>query len=100
VKELRQVSKVTGVFSNISQEDIDAADEALALPPTEQATQELDAQQEHEQGMQESSQEHQARMAEEAHQRSLEMQKEQAKNARQNGQAGPVAGGARKRNRL
>lgn len=101
MKELRQVSKITGIFSMISKEDIEAADDELALPPAEEAMETMGAQQEHEAGMQETAQEHQARMAEEAHQRQLEMQKEAAKNETgPNRQAGPVGGGSRKRNRL
>lgn len=105
VKELRQLSKTTGVFTNISQEDIDAADEELQAPD---ATEVMG--QEHEKAMQEAGHEHEAsqaeeqrdftaEQAEEGRKHQLKMTKESG-NAGPNRQARPVAGGARKRNRL
>lgn len=102
-KELRQVSKATGVFTNISKADIDAADDELAMPGAEEAMQqeEADKDRDHQMDLQEAGHEHEADQAEAARQHQLKMQKEAAKNAvGPNRQARPVAGGARKRNRV
>jgi phage-related protein (TIGR01555 family) len=105
-KELRQSSKGTGVFTNISNEDIEAADGELQMPGAEQADQaerqdgqteearkhdaeQADLDRQHKMELQESAQEHQLRMAKEA-----------KDAAGSNRQAGQVAGRSRGRVRL
>jgi phage-related protein (TIGR01555 family) len=106
LKELRQSSRVTGVFTNITSEMIDAADDEV-LPPDA----ELAMQQEHEEGMLEKGHEHATELAEQGHEHASELADKGAKTAlalaktkaKENKNAGPqgnkrkVADGARRR---
>lgn len=113
MRELRQSSRTTGVFTNITAEDIDAADDQVSPPgadeldpsepsPDLSASQEHDAAQadldrKHELTKQRLDQQHDLRKTK----LTLQAKKQEARNAaRSNGQARSVGGGARKRNRI
>jgi phage-related protein (TIGR01555 family) len=98
LKELRQSSRITGVFSNISQEAIDAADDEVLPPLAETAMQ-----QEHEEGLLDKSHAHAAELADKGHEHALEMSNAKAKEKDDAGPKrakGKVADGARRRVQL
>lgn len=113
MRELRQMSRTTGVFTNITAQDIDDADDQVSPPdageldpaepsPDLTASQEHDAAQsdldrKHELTKQRLDQQHDLRKTK----LTLAAKKQEARNAaRSNGKAGAVGGGARKRNRI
>lgn len=106
-KELKQSSKGTGVFTNISDDDIQAAEDDLQLPGAEQADQQeqeadmTDEARQHEAKQADLDRKHKMKLQESAQQHQLRLAKE-TRNAATgpNRQAGQVAGGARKRVRL
>lgn len=75
LKELRQVSRLTGVFTNITDEAINAADDEV-LPPTG----ELEMQQEHEENLLDKTQQHTSQEADKARKHQAQLAKEAAKN--------------------
>lgn len=124
MKDLRQVSRITGVFTNITAKEIDQADTDLAMPGAEDAepdgpspdqgpqldhdAEQADLDRKHELRKQRLDQAHDMRKTQitQKHQASiadktLKAKAKESKNAaRQNGKAGQVGSGARKRNRL
>lgn len=114
MKELHQQSKLTGIFTNISKEDIEMAEDELTLPSEETDMQneredanaeregeQTDAAREHDAKQADLDRKHKMALQESAQQHQLKMAKEAQRNAaKSNGQAGPVAGGSRKRVRI
>ena len=76
IKELRQSSAGTGIFTNITDEDIEAAD-ANVLPPLAETA----MQQEHQATLNESGQQHEVGMAKLGHQNASALQDKGATNA-------------------
>jgi uncharacterized protein len=105
-KELKQVGKATGVFTTISKADIDAAEDELSLPgaeeeeQTDQQNQQTEEARKHDADQAELDRQHKMQLQESAQQHQLRLAKETKNGAGSNRQAGPVAGGARKRVRL
>lgn len=103
-KELRQSSKLTGIFTNISKADIDAADNELQVPGAEQAMDleheatQADLDRKHEADQADEGRDFQAEQADAGREHQLKMSKEAQRAGPR--QTGPVAGGARKRTRL
>jgi hypothetical protein len=113
MKELRQVSRSTGVFTNITADEIQQAEDELSMPgaedaePTDPSPDTL-AQHEHESTQADLDREHDLKKTKLTQQHdmkktslTLKAKAQEAKNAaRSNRQAGQVGGGARKRVRL
>lgn len=82
LKELRQIGKVTGVFTNITDEAIEGADDEV-LPPTA----ELDMSQEHDVNMTKLTQQHQSKEADKGRQHQAKLAQQSAKTAIQTAKA-------------
>jgi hypothetical protein len=80
LRELRELGKETGVFTNITDEAIEAADDEV-MPPNA----ELDMQHEHEEDMQQNQIQFQSKEADKGRQHQLKLAKEAAKNKPQPG---------------
>lgn len=98
LQELRQSSRITGIFSNITRETIDAADDEV-LPPAA----ELAMGQEHDLTLQQGQQKHDLTKTKLTHQHQATLAKQKGKQdakAGQNGAKKSVAGGQKRRSLL
>jgi phage-related protein (TIGR01555 family) len=106
LKELHQQAKLTGIFTNITKDDLAMA-EAEITPPgaeTEEAaerdSEQTEAARKHDAEQAELDRQHKIELQESAQQHQLRLAKETRNAAGSNRQAGKVAGGASKRVRL